>query len=336
MHISKTYKILHNLISHTFDPELRIKIWQWLVNSSDKEEKEKALLAIWNEYPAKADTNTYHSLKATQEKIRQNKSSHKRLSLLYKLSRIAAILIIPLLSLAGSYLYIKHNTYNPELIQCFVPEGEKQELILPDGSIVNINSGSILIYPKEFKGDTRSLYLAGEANFTVKKDQAHPFIVKTSYLKVQALGTKFNVQAYSESDKIITTLENGAIKINKIEDNENSFILSPNEQLEYNYKTNIFEKRTINAANYSGWIKGELNFINMPLKEILATIQRKYAVDFIINSRLFTTDLYTIKFRQDEDINTVMKILTMTVNGLTYEIDDNTITIYSLKKKGVK
>ena len=31
-----------------------------------------------------------------------------------------------------------------------------------------------------------------------------------------------------------------------------------------------------------------------------------------------------------------MKILTMTVNGLTYETDDDTITIYSLKKKGVK
>lgn len=336
MHTSKTYKILYNLVSHTFDSELRIKIWQWLVNSSNQEEKEKALLSIWNEYPAKTDANTYLSLKATQEKIKQNKSSHKQYRLTYKLSRIAAILIIPLLPVIGSYLYVKHNTYNPELIQCFVPEGEKQELTLPDGSIVNINSGSILIYPKEFKGDTRTLHLAGEANFTVKKDKKHPFIVKTSSLRVEALGTKFNVQAYSESDKIIATLENGSIKVNKIEDDENSFILSPNEQLEYNYKTGIFEKRTINAANYSAWIKGELNFINMPLKEILATIQRKYAVDFIINPRLFTPDLYTIKFRQNEDIDTVMKILTMTVNGLTYETDDDTITIYSLKKKGVK
>ena len=92
----------------------------------------------------------------------------------------------------------------------------------------------------------------------------------------------------------------------------------------------------INAANYSGWIKGELNFMNQPLKEILATIHRVYAVDFVINPRLFTKDLYTIKFQKQEDINTVMKILTMTVSGLTYEIEDNIITIQPLKKKGAK
>ena len=279
---------------------------------------------------------TYHSLKTTQRKIRENQSPSKQYNLVHKLLRIAAILIIPLLSIAGSYLYIKQNTYNPELIQCFVPEGENQEVILPDGSTVNINSGSILIYPKKFKGDTRTLYLTGEANFTVKKDKEHPFIVSTSYLKVQALGTKFNVQAYSESDKITTTLENGAVKVDKIAGGEDSFILSPNEQLEYNHKTGVFEKRKINAANYSGWTKGELNFINQPLKEILATIQRKYVVDFVINPRLFTSDLYTIKFRQHADINTIMKVLTMTVSGLAYEIDGNTITIYSLNKKGVK
>ncbi|WP_289304025.1 FecR family protein, partial [Parabacteroides goldsteinii] len=262
--------------------------------------------------------------------------SQKRYSLIHKLARAAAILIIPLLSIAGSYLYIRYNTYDPELIQCFVPEGEKQELILPDGSKVNINSGSLLIYPKEFRGKTRTLFLTGEANFTVRKDKEHPFIVNTSYLKVEALGTKFNVQAYSESDKIITTLENGAVRVDKIEKDDNSFILSPNEQLEYNYKTGVFEKKIIDATSYSGWIKGELNFINQPLKEILATIQRKYAVDFVINPRLFTPDLYTIKFRQYESINTVMKILTMTVSGLSYEIEDNIITIQSQKKKGAK
>ena len=334
--MSKASKILYNLVNHTFDPGLRNKVWQWLVTPSNQKEKEEALLSIWEEYPTEADQTTHRSLKATQEKIRQSQSARKQRSLIYRLSRVAAILIIPLLSIAGSYLYIRQHTYTPEMIQCYVPEGEKQQLMLPDGSVVNINSGSVLIYPKEFKGDTRTLYLMGEANFSVQKDKEHPFIVNTSYLKVRALGTKFNVQAYSKSDKIITTLENGAVKVDKIVEDENSFILSPNEQLEYNHKTGIFEKRIINAATYSGWIKGELNFINQPLKEILATIQRVYAVDFVINPRLFTSDLYTIKFNRQEDINTIMKILTMTVSGLSYEIEDNIITIHSLKKKGAR
>ena len=225
--MSKASKILYNLVNHTFDPALRNKVWQWLVTPSNQKEKEKALLSIWEEYPTEATPDTYRSLDATKRKISQDKSSQKRYSLIHKLARAAAILIIPLLSITGSYLYIRYNTYDPELIQCFVPEGEKQELILPDGSKVNINSGSLLIYPKKFRGETRTLFLTGEANFTVRKDKEHPFIVNTSYLKVEALGTKFNVQAYSESDKIITTLENGAVRVDKIEKDDNSFILSP-------------------------------------------------------------------------------------------------------------
>lgn len=332
--MSKAYKILHNLVCHTFNPELRNRVWQWLITPS--KEKDEALYSLWNKYPLAADQGTYQSFKETRRKIKNARQETRLYRITKTIARAAAILIIPLLSIVGSYLYIQTYTTETELIQCFVPDGEKKELILPDGSKANVNSGSILIYPKKFKGNTRSIYLSGEANFTVQKDKEHPFIVKTNYIKVQALGTKFNVQAYIESDKIITTLENGAVKVDKTTEDENSFILSPNEQLEYNYRTGAFEKRMINAANYSGWTKGELNFMNQPLKEILATLQREYAVQFVINARLFTSDLYTIKFSQQESIDNIMNILTLTVGGLKYDIEDNIITIQSLKKKGLK
>lgn len=333
--MSKTYNILKKLVSHPFDPALRNRIWQWLINPSGQKEKEEALFAIWNEYPLEVDSSTRQSLQATREKIKRSNRPTQSFTLGRRLARAAAILIIPLLSIAASYLYIHYNNAaDVEMIQCFVPEGEKQELTLPDGSRVNINAGSILLYPKEFKGKTRSVYLTGEANFSVEKDKKHPFIVNTSYLKVQALGTKFNVQAYTEDDKITATLENGAIKIDKIIEDGNSFILSPNEQLEYNYRTGVFEKREINAANYSGWTQGELNFINQPLKEILATLQREYAVQFIVNPHLLVSDLYTIKFTTHENIDAIMKILTLTVGDITYEIDENIITIQPQKKKG--
>lgn len=334
--MSKAYNILKNLVSFPFDPELRSQVWQWLIHPSHMEEKEEVLFSLWNEYPTGADKDTFRSLKETRMKIEGSRSQKQQYTLTRKIAQAAAILLIPLLSIAGSYLYIQQYTSETELVQCYVPEGEKKELVLPDGSIANINAGSILIYPKKFKGETRSIFLSGEANFTVEKDKDHPFIVSTNYIKVQALGTKFNVQAYTESDRIITTLENGAVKVDKTTGNENSYILSPDEQLEYNYRTGVFEKRTIHAASFSSWTKGELNFINQPLKDILAALQRKYAVKFIINTRLFTSDLYTIKFTQSESLDTIMNILTLTVGGLDYNIEDNIITIQSPKKKGAK
>lgn len=334
--MSKAYKIIQKLASHTFEPALRTKIWQWLTNSSYQTEKEEALFSIWNEYPLDASQSTYQSFRKTHEKIRNSQKQDYQPTFAKKLLRVAAILIIPLISIVASYLYVHTHSADTEMVQCFVPEGDRKNLTLPDGSTVNINSGSILIYPTEFKGNTRSVYLVGEANFSVQKDKEHPFTVHTSHIKVQALGTKFNVQAYTESDKIITTLESGAVKVDKITADNNSFILSPNEQLEYNYRTGLFEKRQINATSCSGWTRGELNFTNQPLKEILATLQREYAVQFVLNSRLLTPDLYTIKFPQHENIHEIMNILTLTVGGISYEIEDNIISIYSLKKRGGK
>lgn len=332
--MSNIYNILKKLVSHTFNPELRNEVWRWLITPSRTQEKEEALYSLWNEYPTGADTDARQAYEETCKRIGYDRHRNKFSLFGKKLARIAAILIIPLLSITGSLYYVHKYSTGTEWVQCVVPDGEKEEFILPDGSKVNINSGSMLIYPEKFRGPTRSVFLLGEANFTVKKNEDYPFIVKTSYLKIKALGTKFNVQAYSENDKIITTLEQGAIKIDKIIEDENSFILSPNEQLEYNYRTGEFAKRVIQAANYSGWAKGELNLINMSLKDMLTTIEREYAVHFIIPPQLLKPDLYTIKFPQQESIDKIMKILTLTVGGISYDIKDNIISIYPLKKKG--
>ena len=78
-----------------------------------------------------------------------------------------------------------------------MPRGEQKQVTLPDGTTAYLNSGTLLVYPQKFTGDLRSVYLIGEANFDVKKDKQHPFIVKTNHLKVKVLGTKFNVHALS-------------------------------------------------------------------------------------------------------------------------------------------
>lgn len=68
----------------------------------------------------------------------------------------------------------------------------------------------------------------GEGNFHVKKDQKHPFIVKTSSLKIKVLGTKFNVCAYGNEDKTVTTLESGSVMIQNLQKNQSLFSLPTN------------------------------------------------------------------------------------------------------------
>ena len=188
----------------------------------------------------------------------------------------------------------------------------------------------MLIYPNHFVGDTRSVYLAGEGNFEIAKDKKHPFIVKTNHLNVQVLGTTFNLQAYPLDEKTITTLESGSVSIQQ-PNGDNVATLSPNDQLEYNNANETFSKKSIDPSIYSGWTKGELNFVSKTLKEIIHTLERNYNITILISPDLINSDLYTIRFKQQENIKNIMNIVTKTIGGITYQMEDEvTISIYPL------
>ena len=66
---------------------------------------------------------------------------------------------------------------------------------LPDGSTVAVAPGGQLKYPRQFASTHRTVYLRGQAFFSVAHDKAHPFRVYTSQVVTTVLGTSFLVRA---------------------------------------------------------------------------------------------------------------------------------------------
>src|SRR5690606_24289275 len=112
-----------------------------------------------------------------------------------------------------------------------VPYGKRFNLILSDGTMVYLNSGTSIKYPVKFpnKGN-RQVYLSGEAFFEVTENKEKPFIVATDDgMKVKVLGTSFNVKSYPEDGNIETTLIKG--KVRNMEQNLSKEVdLSPSEK----------------------------------------------------------------------------------------------------------
>jgi ferric-dicitrate binding protein FerR (iron transport regulator) len=118
------------------------------------------------------------------------------------------------------------------LQQVYVKPGSKSQIILPDGTVVRLNSSSKLSYHKDFNKKVREVDLEGEAYFDVTKDAAHPFIVHTSNIDIRVLGTRFNVKCYEQDHTIETTLLRGSIEVyNKDDPSAPKVILKPNEKL---------------------------------------------------------------------------------------------------------
>ena len=93
------------------------------------------------------------------------------------------------------------------------PRGGQYQLTLPDGTKVWLNAASSLTFPTAFTGGSRTVEMTGEAYFEVAHDKKHPFTVKVSGQTIEDIGTQFNVNAYTDEPAQVTTLLEGAVKV---------------------------------------------------------------------------------------------------------------------------
>ena len=231
--MSPIKKILKYFFHHSFSGEMVDRVHQRLAEPGDEREKEEVLREIWNEigFP-EADKRSEMAFTRLENTLDVRPRPCLRIPAWV---RIAAIWLIPLLSLGVSYYLYRdaRDVRQLAFMERFVPSGKRERITLPDGSEVWLNSGTLLLYPSDFIGDKREIYLVGEGYFKVRKRPEQPFIVRTKAMRVQVLGTEFNLSAYSDQEKITTTLEEGSLKILPDDPSVAPCILSPNEQLVY-------------------------------------------------------------------------------------------------------
>ena len=122
-----------------------------------------------------------------------------------------------------------------------------ENLTLADGTQLTLNRGAQLIYPEKFAGRTREIFLSGEAYFDVAHDKKHPFIVRAGDLKIKVLGTKFNIEAYPDSETITTTLLEGSVEVESRLSRE-CIRMVPSQQLSYDIQSGEMKLSTISDA----------------------------------------------------------------------------------------
>lgn len=326
-------KTIHTLLAKFFGnnlPEsIQLSFREWFVGGTSQQEKEEAMLDIWEQVPGEANEQTKQELARLHRRIHTASKPVVKRTLLRQFVRVAAILLLPLLGAAAAYFVMQSEPrmVEPEWTECFVPNGERKQIFLSDGSEVWLNSGSLLLYSAQFEGNKRSIYLNGEASFKVAKDPDKPFIVKTGHMEVEALGTLFNVEAYSDSKLTIATLEEGKVRVTTDMAPGKPIILFPNEQIIYNSQSGLVSKEEVDAARVLQWKHGYLTFQGSSFDHIVKTIERRFDVTINYETNKFAGRSFTMKFRPDEGLIQVLDILKEMVNGLHYRVKDNIIYI---------
>jgi transmembrane sensor len=222
----------------------------------------------------------------------------------------------------------KVNTADSMLYNTLKTEkGQTYSVVLPDGSKVWLNAASTINYPVTFNDKERRVKITGEAYFEIKSllrdlTEKIPFIVivqdsaGNTCEEVEVLGTQFNINAYKEENRIITTLLEGKVKIKK----EKNIILSePNQQGVLSKATgDLTIVRNDNVEKIIAWKNNYFYFEKDSLATVIKQIARWYDVNFVIDTRL-SNKTFSGRIQRDMPLSKILEKVEMT-SGVKFDI----------------
>lgn len=214
--------------------------------------------------------------------------------------RVAAILFIPLL--ITTLIISFSNDKQPELTQMLEVKtnpGMTTSVMLPDSTVVCLNSESVLRYPSAFGKNSREVELTGEAYFEVTPDKNKRFIVNTPHQsQIEVYGTSFNLEAYAADNHISTTLVEGAVSFLFKEKNGDTrkIPLNPMHKLVYKPMSGETQMYETSCQSEIAWKEGMIIFNNTPMDEVFNILSKRFNVEFVVRNKRLKEYSFTSSF----------------------------------------
>ena len=247
--------------------------------------------------------------------------------------RVAAMLVaaafISLLYFSKQFHNSEGMTGQMEMITKSNDAGRKSQIYLPDGTIVWLNSKSSIQYKSDFSGSIRSVNLSGEAYFEVAKDPSKKFIVKTSTMSVTAIGTQFNVNAFSSVDRHQVALAEGKVmvqKTDKLNEDDQKIYLDPGQSLSIFKSNGQMIQSSFDPKKVLSWRDGVIYFDDAVFEEVVEVLERWYGKTIIVqNIEKAKAWQFSSEFN-NETLENVMRNISYSKN-FEYTIEGETVKI---------
>jgi ferric-dicitrate binding protein FerR (iron transport regulator) len=307
------------------------RIYEWLDDPVHQPEFNKVLDQYLKD--EKADIphhitrlNSWQNIsnKIAQEK--QHEPVEKHQSNWWHLGKAAAVFLIITL---GSLLYINRNqlfteptapqeTFSAVFKQ--TEKGQKRNIKLPDGSQVILNSASSLTIASDYsQGNTRTVYLKGEAFFEVEKNPEQPFLVIVDQVTTRVLGTSFNVDAYN-TNEVKVAVQTGKVQVSS---EDLSLDLIPNEMAVYKQHEGILKSRFDHLLTF-GWKDGYLVFEKADFQTLVNKLELWYGVNITLKGEK-PEDTFTASYHR-ESLETVLEGISFS-GDFEYQLEDKNLII---------
>ncbi|WP_254151645.1 FecR family protein [Chryseosolibacter indicus] len=310
-------------------PEEEAELKEILKDSPEVQERYSVIEKFWKQevyYNQSSDSE--EALKKVLAKINERNPVVKtrRLSFI----RIAAAAVVVLAIGIGLYSYTLFSYKPAQLMEKYSGKGSRSMITLTDGSRVWLNSDSRISYPKTFAGDSREVFLTGEAFFNVAADPEKPFYIHLSDASIKVVGTSFNVKAYSNEEKIQTSVVSGKVafmpKAHHSQQYLDTLLLTKSDKVTYSALSGEIQTEVTNTLDDKAWINGKLIYKSETLESISRQLERSFGKKVLIKDPKIAKHEFTATF-EDSSLNEIMYYLSLT-SQFKYTITDSTLVIY--------
>ena len=215
----------------------------------------------------------------------------------------------------------------PQIIT--VPNTEIALIELPDGTSVEMNSGSTLEYNRLFALTNRDLILNGEAYFSVKTGE-EPFIVEANGSATEVTGTEFNVRSWANdpANETTVTVTEGNVDFYPAANKLNVVSLQAGQTSRLNSKmSSPAQPISISVDDHLAWRENRMVFQETPFIVILHDLERSFDVEIELDVEGMEYETLTAYYNQPTTIETVLEDI-CTVKGLRYTKTTNGYRIF--------
>ncbi|WP_248733164.1 FecR family protein [Pseudomonas sp. MWU13-2517] len=148
--------------------------------------------------------------------------------------------------------------------------GEHRQVALPDGSMMDLNSRSVVAVHYE-KGRRAVELKQGEAMFSVEHDTSRPFVVAAGAGQVSVTGTRFDVRRDDDQTRVV--VEAGTVKVQG-RASDQIVTLTAGRGTHVDALGQVSTAYAVNPDELTAWRSGKLVFNNAPLSDVAREVSR--------------------------------------------------------------
>ena len=282
-------------------------------DSDINQEMEKAWKGDYENVSEDLIEDSWNNFSKTISKKRKFRKSH-----FAKIYATAAIFV----ALIAGYAYLSLSENSMHIVNNSIAN---KEVNLPDGSLVILQPGSEIEYPKEF--EKRKVSLSGNAFFDVVRDTLKRFEVKTASTSTTDLGTSFLIEEEENTSNTRVTLFSGRVLVS-IKDKAESFAIIPGESFVYrNGRTSIEKFETILSFD-AGNEFIDVNYLE--IDKLFDFLSDRFGYEFQTDSKMEDKRV-TLRINKSDSLEQVLNILSI-INKANYEVNQEQKKVTIFKK----